>query len=90
MKKLLIALSFFLAIASFSTNASAGSAQLLLDDFNAYAVGCAADEFDQLVQLLAGGDAWHGVGFDEVAGALRQKNVANHFMRHNHCRKDLF
>lgn len=31
MKKLLIALSFFLAIASFSTNASAGSAQLLLD-----------------------------------------------------------
>ncbi|MFN7011300.1 MAG: serine hydrolase [Allorhizobium sp.] len=31
MKKLLIALSFFLAIASFSTSASAGSAQLLLD-----------------------------------------------------------
>lgn len=31
MKKLLIALSFFMAIASFSTSASAGSAQLLLD-----------------------------------------------------------
>ncbi|SSC68360.1 D-alanyl-D-alanine carboxypeptidase [Ciceribacter selenitireducens] len=31
MQKLLIALSFFLAIASFSTTASAGSAQLLLD-----------------------------------------------------------
>jgi hypothetical protein len=56
-------------------------AQLLLDGFNAHAVGGGDDEFDQPVQLLGGGDAWHAVGF-VVVGALRQNNVAKYFIRH--------
>jgi hypothetical protein len=62
---------------------------LLRDGVNAHAIGGGNDEFEQAVQLLGGGQARHEKGF-EVAGGLRQSSVANHFMRHINCRKDLF